>query len=757
MSVHLFGIRHHGVGSARSVLTALEQLHPDCILIEGPPDADDLIPLVADSDMQPPIALLTYNPDLPRQAAWYPFAVYSPEWVALRYALANGIAVRFMDLPQKFMMALTPILADETASIESEEGELDEDAAPDSETESDDTEPDEMYEALRFDPLQALAEAAGESDGEAWWGRVVEESRNPTDVFAAIHDAMAALRESYPHTHPFLAHREALREAWMRKTIRAAEKQHERVAVICGAWHAPALVERKNAKADDALLKGLSSVKVTSTFVPWTYSRLTAMTGYGAGVVSPNWYHHLWETPPHEVGVRWLSSVAGLLRDEGLLASTAQVIDALRLSETLGGLRGRSVGLDELNEATQAVLCAGREEPLALIERKLIIGERMGRVPPSTPTVPLQRDLTTFQKRLRLKVTPDAETLDLDLREPNGLARSQLFHRLSVLGVPWAKKSDGEVRGKGTFHEFWQVQWSPELDIRLIEASVWGNTIESATLNLIQDGAAKATRLSHLTELLSQVMLADLPSALGTVLGRLNEMASLSHDVLDIMSSIPPLVNTLRYGDVRQTDTALIAPVLESLVVRACIGIYSACVNINDDAAHDIYSRVGLVHSALQVGQVSDLLEQWYGSLTALMTHDAPHPLIGGMATRLLLRAERTDNAQVGTLMRRAFSVGHPAQYGAQWLEGFLSNLEHVLLRDDGLLGLVDEWMMSLPGETFEEVVPLLRRTFATYNSAVRRNLSEKIGRGGVSLEEEAIDATRGARVLPVMRQILGL
>src|SRR5690242_15019615 len=109
MSVHLFGIRHHGIGSTRSLLAALDALQPDCILIEGPPDADALIPLVAHEEMRPPVALLIYDPDQPRRAAWYPFAVYSPEWQAIRYALKAGITVRFMDLPQKHHLGLLAV------------------------------------------------------------------------------------------------------------------------------------------------------------------------------------------------------------------------------------------------------------------------------------------------------------------------------------------------------------------------------------------------------------------------------------------------------------------------------------------------------------------------------------------------------------------------------------------------------------------------------------------------------------------------
>ncbi|HRD68487.1 MAG TPA: DUF5682 family protein, partial [Candidatus Competibacter sp.] len=85
--LHLFGIRHHGPGCARSLLPALEALQPDCLLIEGPPEGETVLPLLADADLEPPVALLVYNPDNSQQAAFYPFAVFSPEWNALHYGL----------------------------------------------------------------------------------------------------------------------------------------------------------------------------------------------------------------------------------------------------------------------------------------------------------------------------------------------------------------------------------------------------------------------------------------------------------------------------------------------------------------------------------------------------------------------------------------------------------------------------------------------------------------------------------------------
>src|SRR5262249_40871947 len=155
----------------------------------------------------------------------------------------------------------------------------------------------------------------------------------------------------------------------------------ERIAVVCGAWHAPALINAGPAKDDAALLKGLAKVKVQATWVPWTHGRLLKASGYGAGIESPGWYEHLWNNPEATV-VRWISKVAHLLRAEDLDASPAQTIDTVRLAEPLASFRGRpNVTLSELNDATATVMLFGNPAPLQLIEARLIVGETMGEVP----------------------------------------------------------------------------------------------------------------------------------------------------------------------------------------------------------------------------------------------------------------------------------------------------------------------------------------------------------------------------------------
>jgi hypothetical protein len=189
----------------------------------------------------------------------------------------------------------------------------------------------------------------------------------------------------------------------MRQGIRAAQREgFARIAVVCGAWHAPALSDLPPEEEDASLLTGLPSVKVAATWVPWTHGRLTLASGYGAGVHSPGWYHHVW-SEPDRITIRWMTRVARLLREADLDASSAHVIEAVRLAETLAALRDRPLpGLPEMNEAVQAVFCFGDALPMRLIQERLIVGEALGGVPEATPAVPLQRDLERQQRRLRL-------------------------------------------------------------------------------------------------------------------------------------------------------------------------------------------------------------------------------------------------------------------------------------------------------------------------------------------------------------------
>lgn len=769
---HFFGIRHHGPGCARSLVKALEDLQPDCLLVEGPPEGDALLSLLADAELQPPVALLIYNPDHSQQAAFYPFAVFSPEWNALHYGLAHGIPTRFIDLPMSHQFALQATeAAAETDTAQTVTGEVDSDPAttPESESDADQT---AVTTDPRLDPLGWLGRAAGYGDGESWWNHLIEERSDSLELFAAIREAMTTVRAEAPAVEQPAAiqRREILREAHMRRCLRQAEKEgFTRIAVICGAWHVPALAALPSAKADNDLLKGLPRTKVAATWAPWSYRNLSSASGYGAGVVSPGWYEHLWRAPPEQRAIGWLSRAARLFREEGLDCSSAHIIEAVRLAETLAALRERpQAGLDELNEALRTVVCLGDDAPMRLIERALAVGDRLGSIPASAPLVPLQHDLNQQQKRLRLKVEAVDRTLDLDLREATDLARSHLLHRLGLLEIGWGALGRTGRGAKGSFHEIWTLQWQPELAIAVITASRWGNTVAEAASARAVDQAQTATALPELSALVNQVLLADLQAAVGPVTQALEDLAAVASDVVQLLLAIPPLVNIARYGNVRRTDVGMVEHVLQRLLPRAAVGLAGACTALDDEAAQAMREAILASHQAVRLLAADDagstpceLRETWLQALGRVARLPNSHGLVCGLAARLLFDEQVFSADETALHMSQALSPSNEPAPAAAWLEGFLNQSGLILLHDEALWTMVDSWLGGLSEERFMSVLPLLRRAFTAFNAPERRQLGERASRAPVTAAMVGTapdwDSARAERVLPLFRQLLGV
>ncbi|MFI9784794.1 DUF5682 family protein [Kitasatospora sp. NPDC051984] len=763
--VTLLGVRHHGPGSARAVAAALAALQPDAVLIEGPPEADELTGLAAEKDMVPPVALLAHVSDDPARAAFWPVAEFSPEWVALRYAADVGVPVRFIDLPAGQSLALGPRGSNPDATNEADgasEGVEEGSGVPGGTS-------GPAPAAVPVDPIAELAAAAGHPDPEAWWEDVIEH-RTPGDdalePFAAVAEAMTALREHHP-----VERRDEIREAAMRQQIRAARRAgHRTIAVVCGAWHVPALAVMPTVAHDRALLAELpKKLKTEVTWVPWTHRRLSQHTGYGAGIDSPGWYQHLYTTPEQPLA-RWMTKVAELLRAEDHPVSSAHVIEAIRLADTLAAMRGRPLpGLTETLDAVRAVMCDGSDLALALVHDKLVVGDALGEVPDGAPAVPLQRDLTRLQRTLRLKPEATTRELVLDLRKDLDAERSRLLHRLRLLGLHWGRPVRDSVQSTGTFRETWQLAWEPEFSVRLVEAGQWGTTVQGAATGKAVAEAATA-ELTALTELAEHCLLAALPDALPEVMRRLADRAALDTDAGHLATALPALVRTLRYGDVRATDTSALTAVALGLAERLCVALPAACTGLDADGASARRTELDAVHQAIALLSSTEVGEQWAGTLTAIAARE-PHGgpatgvpgLLRGRAVRLLLDDGRIDTEEAGRRLGLVLSVASGPLDAAGWVEGLVSGGGALLLHDPALLGLLDTWLCGVPADTFTDLLPVLRRTFSSLETGVRHTIGSRVAAGPLNTSvvdsgpDVELDAERADATTSVLALLLGV
>lgn len=729
-NVHYFGIRHHGPGSSQRLMAALQALQPQCILVEGPADCSALLPMLAANDTRPPVALLAYTAEDATQSVFYPFAEYSPEYQATLYAIKHSTELAFIDVPVNIQLALQAQASDEAEQTQGEEDNTREGH-------------DETH-ALTSDPIAVLANLAGYEDGEAWWNDLIEQNHgNDLEVFNAVSSAMAALRESINSAHPAIQ-RDLVREAYMRLEIAKAKKHGSGpIAVVCGAWHVPALQEKHTAKSDRELIKTLpaklSAKKLKATWVPWTSARLSSASGYGAGVTAPMWYQHLWQQQNNaNLVTHWLVKVTEQMRLIGQVVSTASVIEATRLCQTLAAVRGRpSVGFEEIREAVVACLCFGEAKIWQQIEAKVLLGAEVGEIPADAPLIPLIEDLQQQQKKFKLKPEALPRDLSLDLRSETGEGKSVLLHRLNILDIPWGMLSDSG-KSRGTFRENWRLTWQPEYAVKLVEHLVYGSTIAQAANTKMTEQMRTQRSLSKLASYVNGCLEAQLDQAASIGITLLEKRAAQSSDCSELLESIPSLIEVSRYGTARKISLGHIEELIEKLTVQAAISIPYACRNLDDDEASHYHRALSASHHALLVTDWNGAVEsQWWKALSALVESSQTSLQLAGLAARLMYQADKMATSELELLLGKMLSAAVVPADAARYFDGFFSDAVDQLLYDDILLSAIEHWLVGLDETAFVECLPLFRRIFASLDAMERKRLIDRVllGREQVSVE----------------------
>jgi hypothetical protein len=415
------------------------------------------------------------------------------------------------------------------------------------------------------------------------------------------------------------------------------------------------------------------------------------------------------------------------------------------------------------------VLCHGEEAPMRLIRDRLEIGERMGAVPPEAPAVPLQRDVERKQRALRLPATPEIKHYELDLRNATDRQRSQLLHQLRLLEVDWGKPQRVPGNKQGNFWEFWQVKWEPEFAVKLIEANVYGNTVEAAAGASAGRAADAAAELPEVTGLLATVLPAGLPAAAEHIMARVQTLAAVAADVRLLMAALPSLAHVARYGDLRYgTAGAEMSTrarlVFDGIFQRAAIGLPGACASLDDDAAAKMVEGIGATYDSVRLLNRDDQRATLLEALRALVDRESIHGLVRGRCCRLLLDAGAMGEAELRRLAGLALSPVVPADQAAAWIEGVLHHGPAAnLIHQDGLWQALDAWLSDLSPEAFVALLPLLRRAFSSFHAPERRAMGEKIswlrsgGRPRPHAAEVAINTERAKLVLPVLARMLGV
>ena len=729
--IQYLGIRHHGPGSARRMLRFLENWKPDCILIEAPAESTHLFGSVNNPNLVPPVAMLLYEPLHLKNSLILPFAHFSPEWIAISFANKAGVPLIPFDLPASMMLPLSK-------EIES------------------------VRDVYVKDPLSQVAQHAGYSDSERWWEHTFEQVVEDEEVFRGLSELMVEVREQLQRSE---SKETLLREAWMRQIIRTeVTKNYQRIAIVCGAWHIPALLNwhKMAAKQDKLLLKDLLKVKIAGTWIPWSYDRLARQSGYGAGILAPAWYEILFDQQ-REAPTTWLVQMAKLFRKEGIDISPAHLQAILSLSVHLSFLKDKpDAGLDELLIAIEAVLHLPKEVLLSKIQSKWIIGEKVGQVPVDIPQTPLQTDLLQQIKSARLKnefQSTQSIRKQLDLRVNANRMASLLLHQLNILEIPWGIQEAVSDQVKGSFHENWRLKWKPVYMIELIDKGAWGNTIAEAAENKMKIIIDNAQDTISLVNYLEKCILAGLEILVDQLSVKMRSMAVDAPDISQFLQSLPILVRILRYPSHRVVSPDKIYQWLNTLIPYICSGLPSAAYQISDEPAQILEQQISDAHAAIYLIDGNEFIEQWENALHITFQLEGVNMRINGLVMRILMERDKLDLDFILARLTLILSKGNEPLQVAFWLEGFFKRGVYLLQYQEEMFDSLDLWISQIKEDHFPEVLPLLRRTFSLFNAGAKQEIWEKVTQSNKELPKTEIPLNLNdpqiKEFLPLFQKIL--
>ncbi|WP_298133524.1 DUF5682 family protein [Micropruina sp.] len=715
--IHLVGVRHHSPGCAAALAALLEEVRPSVVLIEGPREYGALLPALADERTKPPVAILSVGE---RASGFYPLADFSPEWVALRWGMAGGATVDFID-------ASYADIADpggvEVRTLQAE------------------------HHLARSALIAAVGERLGCRDHDETWEHLFE-VRSP--------EALADWRRFFADTLAWgaMARLDADRElldadgTHAREAVMAAILDRYRdtsggVVVVTGAFHTLAMLDVLENAPEAAWVRAKAGAaldpKRDAWLIRYDFDRLDGLRGYGAGMPAPGFWQRAWQArsdgvDPRRFATEVVLEVAARLRAAGEPAGSATALDAVGQALRLAELRGR--GWPGRTDLTDALLSCFVKDDLGLSGaigdalRGVFGGPTLGQIPDGLAAPPLVAEARREASRLRF-VIDDATLRQVSLdtqRKPSHVKRREFLARMRFIGSGFARQLGGadlvQGTGAGLLFEDWEYAWTPLVEAALIAASARGATIAE----LVRAGVAERLDDEHLgagrvARLITELLVMGEPDALRPALDALRRCYDDEVHLGSVVASLHALVSL-------SAEQGRLSLGARGDAVAELIGTGLAC------AAHLIAPLSGL-RPEDQPGACDDLiglrslllrLVELVETLPVSTSSTSGHALRREL--RLLRRDPRTPARLHGCLLGLGFSdaeldadelarasaahlaPGADPERVADFVLGLLQAAPDLLLHTPELVEALNTALGAMEPEAFLTVLPDLRRAF---------------------------------------------
>ncbi len=743
-SLYWFPVRHHSQTVARHLQATITARKPKVVFIEGPFEANHLIPHVIDNDTAPPVAIyssyrddtnvlglngvVSPAPDIPaRFAVWYPLTAYSPEYIAMKTAAAIGAEAVFVDLPHHALVQRhTPTPGGRQ---------------PQREAPSVTPNEDRLVTTSGF--YHHLAAAAGFKTWPEAWDTLFENphSNDPEAFRRELTTFCCAVRATSDHT---AEHAEGTIERErhflkvIRETLAAKKLKPQDAMVVCGGFHL--FLDR----GDKTPPPDCPAGTVYTTVVPYSHFRISELAGYGAGNRAPQFYQTCFDLTAarraNDITLEHAIAVLRQVRKAGDPLSTADAIAVTHHAGMLARLRGRGHStLDDIHDALVTCCCKGNPSEEGTNLQKAMdaagIGTKIGKVTSKLGRLPIVNDFHTQLSDLELGEVLGKEkrmSLKLDKREPLAARRSAFFQRLCFLRIPFAAMTNTGGDFSGTlFREDWQLKWEPKTEPDLIEQNLYGDSVEAAALARLREAMARAgTNAGQTCVQLFRAVDMDMPALVQAAEDACGKAIDADPSFVSQALALQYLRRLDQYAVFRGLRRDVLADLLTRCYDRACFALPNA-VAVPEEEQADVVNALISVAEVVQRADGERFDRTLFAEAARNAAAASPVPFLRGAFLGLLCEIRELPPAALAAeVAGLALASTEVMVTAGDLLDGMLAvSRTSLMLGADCLVAAVDDLLKAAEWEPFLVMLPRLRAAIERLSNMQKESLAATVAK----------------------------
>lgn len=737
-----FPIRHHSPACSFHLINVIREYQPDFILVEGPQNANRLIPVLTDEDTVLPAAFYYFYKDTDKLVneegndykCYYPFLNTSPEYNALMEAKKRNIECSFIDLPYGEILLHTA----ENMGIRTkrEIANYNDDSY--------------LSENKIF---HALCEKTGLRSFEEFWEKFFEIDALyiSTEEFAARMMSYCYLARQNTPKEKMQKDGCLIREQYMAFHIREASKKYKRILVVTGGFHTPGLYELLEQGKKIPKIKLHNFSESIQNVYPMSYSleAADALNGYAAGMQNPGFYEMVWQEMKNKSPLK--EGVSGIYSDavldillktakagnkENVLITMSDISSAVTMYEGLSLLRDKKApGLYELYDCVQGCFVKGElnaasDIPLRILG-KIATGSKVGKLCADAPKTPLLINFEELCVKYKLKRNTILEQkIELDIfSKPHHLEISRFFNQMDFLDANFAKRIKGadiiQNTDRSRIREVWSYSYSIKTDSALIDASVYGGTIKEACGVLSLKNLKNTQKCGEAAKLYVQCFLMGIDVSeeavrkIEDIIIKDGDFFSISKGIyyFDMLDSLKTL-----YHIENITAEYFLNKCFQKIII-----MLPSMIHVNAEHSQECIKICKMLYRLASKNKTNIEYEPLFEAFQTMILAKYPEPALYGAILGLLYGKDTLYRKKISGVLNGYLSgSGEMYSQGAVFLRGLFSTARDIVLVGDEFIKMINRLIKAFSMEDFMEILPELKLAFSYFLPSEIDSIAEK-------------------------------